>query len=403
MFIARMRVLHVSPYFAPAFVYGGPPRTILGLCKGLQAAGVDVEVFTTTANGDAELPTSPPDGQSYEGVRVRYFPRRPPRLLWNASGLAEALDGSAGSFDVIHIHGLWHRPSMLAARAARAADVPYIVSPRGMLEPAALAVHKWRKRVLFETIERRTLSSAAALHATSEVEAANFSRLHLAVETVVVPNGIDVETATRGDRQRLRQRLALPGAARIVMFMGRVHPIKRLDLLGEAVSRLRVPNVHLVIAGPDEGHRAELEALFASLGVRAKWLGRVDDDGDRGDAFAAADVLALCSDSESFGMAVVEAMGHGVPVVVTQTCPWSQIAEAGAGRWVPQTAAAIASALDDVLADQSLAASMAAAGRRLVADRYTWRAMGAAMAQHYRAISARRQRASIAAAATVSS
>jgi len=90
-----VRVLHVSPYFAPAFVYGGPPRSILGLCKGLQQSGIDVEVFTTTANGKTDMPASPVSGDRYEGVPVRYFARTVPRRLWNASGLREALDSSA--------------------------------------------------------------------------------------------------------------------------------------------------------------------------------------------------------------------------------------------------------------------------------------------------------------------
>ena len=383
-----MRVLHVTPYFAPAFVYGGPPRTILGLCKGLQCAGVDIEVFTTTANGDGDLPASPAGGDCYHGVPVRYFARTTPRWLWNASGLREALDASAERFDLFHIHGLWHRPSALAARAAARAGLPYIVSPRGMLAPAALAIHKWRKRARLHTVDRRTLSRAALLHATSAAEAATFARLGLGLDVVVVPNGIDLDSTPTGDGQRLRQRLRLSPAARVVLFMGRVHPIKRLDLLGEAVARLAIPDVQLVIAGPDEGHRQTLEPLFARSGVRAHWLGPVEK-ADRADAFAAADVLTLCSDSESFGMAVVEAMGHGVPVVVTRTCPWPQVAENGAGRWVPQTADAIASALGEVLNDRQLAASMADAGRRLVAQQYTWKAIGASMAAHYRTLSAR--------------
>ena len=378
-----MRVLHVSPYFAPAFVYGGPPRSILGLCKGLQHAGVAVEVYTTTANGEEEMPASPPSGDCYDGVPVRYFARTAPRRFWNASGLREALAAAAGRFDLIHIHGLWHRPSTLGARAAARADIPYFVSPRGMLEPAALAIHKWRKRALFEAVERRTLSRAALLHATSATEAATVERLQLGVDVLVVPNGIDLPSTPAGDPHRLRRRLRLPDSARVVLFIGRVHPIKRLDLLGEAVAQLAMPNVHLVIAGPDEGCRPALEVLFARLGVRAHWLGRVEQ-AERADAFAAADVLALCSDSESFGMTVVEAMAYGIPVVVTRTCPGSQVAEVGAGRWVPQTAAAVASAIGEILNDRQLAASMAAAGRRLVEDRYTWRAIGSAMAQHYR-------------------
>jgi glycosyltransferase involved in cell wall biosynthesis len=379
-----MRVLHVSPYFAPAFVYGGPPRSILGLCKGLQRAGVDIEVFTTTANGQTDLPASIGDGDRYEGIPVRYFARTAPRRFWNASGLHQAVHASLSRFDLIHIHGLWHRPSALAARAAAAAGVPYIVSPRGMLEPAALAIHKWRKRALFEAIERRTLSHAAFLHATSASEAATLQRLRLGADVVVVPNGVDGDAASMGDGRRLRQRLGLTDAARVVLFLGRVHPIKRLDLLGEAVAQIGLQDVHLVIAGPDEGHRAALEGEFERLNVHAHWIGRVDDS-ERADAFAAADVLALCSDSESFGMVVLEAMGAGVPVVVTQTCPWSEIAEAGAGRHVPQSARPIASALAEILNDRQLAASMAAAGRRLVSARYTWSAVGAEMARQYRA------------------
>ena len=86
-----MRVLHVTPYFAPAFRYGGPPRSILGLCRALVDAGVEVEVFTTTANGPEPLPAAP-EGTEYEGVRVRYFPLAWPQRYWRASGLGAALE-----------------------------------------------------------------------------------------------------------------------------------------------------------------------------------------------------------------------------------------------------------------------------------------------------------------------
>src|SRR4051812_16250221 len=290
-----MRALHVTPYFAPAFVYGGPPRSVLGLCKGLQRAGVHVEVFTTTANGDAELPVSDDRGEVYEGVPVRYFARTTPKWMWNAAGLRDAVDRSAIQFDIVRIHGLWHIPSALAARAAVRAGVPYIVSPRGMLEHAALRVHKWRKQAHMYAVEGRTLSRAALLHATSTAEAATLQALGTGHEVAVIPNGVDVGSAPAGDGRRLRERLGLLANARVVLFIGRVHPIKRLDLLGDAVARLVTPNVELVIAGPDEGHRGALAAQFAASGIRVHWLDRVEN-AERSDAFAAAEVLALCSD-----------------------------------------------------------------------------------------------------------
>jgi len=127
-----MRVLHVSPYFPPALPYGGPPASVLGLCQGLQRAGVDVEVVTTTANGSDSLPASPAGGDVYEGVPVRYAERSFPRRFFGARvrpPLTEALSRA----DVCHVHGVWNVPEWWASHLAHAAGVPYVISPRGML------------------------------------------------------------------------------------------------------------------------------------------------------------------------------------------------------------------------------------------------------------------------------
>src|SRR3990172_42392 len=100
-----MRVLHVTPYFAPAFRYGGPPRSILGLCRGLARAGAAVEVLTTTADGPFDLPASPPDGDVWDGVAVRYLPRAFPRRLFGARGLGAGLDAAVSPADGGPVHG----------------------------------------------------------------------------------------------------------------------------------------------------------------------------------------------------------------------------------------------------------------------------------------------------------
>src|SRR5262245_34384912 len=128
-----LRVLHVSAYFAPAFRYGGPPRTILGLCQALGRAGADVDVFTTTANGAEPLPAAP-DGTVYEGVRARYFPLDWRGIGWHAAGLAAALQREARRADLVHVHGLWNFTAWAGINAAEAAGIPYAISPRGMLQ-----------------------------------------------------------------------------------------------------------------------------------------------------------------------------------------------------------------------------------------------------------------------------
>src|SRR4030095_13722796 len=145
---------------APPFFYGGPPRSILGLCQGLQATRVDVQVMTTTAAGPSELPPAEHEPRICEGVPAHYFPLVEPRRVWNAAALRRALARDITSFDLVHIHGLWHLPGWDAARLARRRGVPYVVSPRGMLEREALAISSGRKAVAFRLIERRRLQSA---------------------------------------------------------------------------------------------------------------------------------------------------------------------------------------------------------------------------------------------------
>ena len=168
--LVRVRVLHVSAYFPPARPYGGPPASVLGLCRGLQRAGVEVEVVTTTANGSESLPPSAPGGEFYEGVPVYYAARAFPERFFGARVRGPLTDALARA-DVCHIHGIWNVPEWWAAHLSRGARVPYVISPRGMLQPQAMARGRWRKAAAFALLDRRNLRGAAMLHATSEQEA----------------------------------------------------------------------------------------------------------------------------------------------------------------------------------------------------------------------------------------
>jgi glycosyltransferase involved in cell wall biosynthesis len=383
-----VRVLHVSPYFAPAFVYGGPPRSILGLCQGLQAQGVDVEVMTTTAGGTGELPAADREPRLYDGVPAWYFPLAEPRRLWNAPGLRRALAPALARFDLVHVHGLWHLPGWDAARLARRRGVPYVVSPRGMLEREALAIRGGRKAVAFRLIERRRLQAAACLHATSRREAETLEAARFGPPVVYAPNGVDLAALTSENPAPTLDRFGI-GARRFVLFLGRIHPIKRLDLLAAAWRRLGDREATLVIAGPDEGeHRATLAGAFEGLD-RVVWTGEVSGR-EKADLLSAASALVQCSDSESFGLSVAEAMAARTPVVVTRTCPWDEIEREGAGRWVTHDAAAIAGALDEILGDPALARAMGERGRALVEREYTWPATARTVARAYEAALTRR-------------
>ena len=380
-----MRVLHVSPYFPPAFQYGGPPASILGLCKGLQRAGVDVEVVTTTANGDARLPASP-GGTTYDGVRVRYADASFPRRFFGARVRMPLVDALAHA-DVCHVHGLWNVPEWWATHLARRRRIPYVVSPRGMLQPAALRRGRWRKAAAYRLLEARNLRHASMLHATSDQEADALRALGLDVPIAVVPNGVDLAAADAAPRG-YRARLGIPDDAFVVLFLGRLHRIKRLDLVADAFAAARAGRqaLHLVIAGPDE-HRL-LPDIYARLAAHrgaVHAIGAVDG-AEKWALLKDADVSVQCSDSESFGLAVVESLAAGVPVVTTRTCPWRVVEIEGCGRWVEQSAGAIADAIGELADDRARAAAMGERAARFARARYGWDAIARAMTQLYASV-----------------
>ena len=372
-------------YFAPAFVYGGPPRSILGLCAAQQQAGLDVRVVTTTANGDDELPEDA--NATYDGVRVQYCARAWPRSAFRAPTLGAAVRTLLASADVVHLHGLWNAAIWAAAAEARRARRPYVLSPRGMLSPAALAHDALRKRVAYIAFDRAVIQGAAMLHATSRSELDDLASRVGASRTCYVPNGVALSPPVMTDACETRRQFGL-GSGPFVLFLGRIHPIKRLDLLATAFARVRqqYPETRLVIAGPDEdSYRSRLGPLFAPLGDAVTWTGAVAEPEKRKLLDACA-MLVLCSNSESFGMSAAEAMAASRPVVVTRGCPWPDVDSHKTGFWVEQSPDAIADGISAILSDPRRASEMGQRGRALIEERYTWPKAVAQLDEVYRRI-----------------
>jgi len=379
-----MRVLHVTPYFAPAFRYGGPPRSILGLCRALGASGVDVEVFTTTANGEEPLPAAP-GGTAYDGVSVRYFPLAWPKRYWRGAGLRSALMKSVAQADLVHIHGVWNITGWSGVSCARAAGVPYVISPRGMLRPAAMQRHRAMKSLAYWSIERANLRSAALLHATSPFEASELTTYGPPV--VSIANGVAPAEVSVASVEKLREQLCFQPGDAIITFLGRLHPIKRLDLLADAFAAVRQshPNATLVIAGPDEGgHRAQVEPLFAPVADATRWLGAVDAETTWA-LLTSSRALVQCSDSESFGMSVAEALTAAVPVVVTKRSGWTDVEKIGCGFSVAHEPVAIADGLSRILDHPAEAAAMGARGQAWAGRLFAWDSIGRSMRDAYEA------------------
>ncbi len=389
-----MRILHVTPYFAPAFCYGGPPRTILGLCHAERRLGIDVTVFTTTAAGRQALSPATDEPAGYEGIPVFRFPLGLAGRFFRSPGLAKTITSRCCDFDLVHIHCLWNFTEWGAAYACQAARVPYVISTRGMLLSASRRHRAWRKKIFFPIIESRILRQARFLHVTSAEEAADIRKLGVERRVLELPNGVDVP----GDLSKLqgafRKQHGIDDDAPIVAWIGRIHPIKRLDLLAKAFAKAQsvVPRMKLVLVGPDEGgHRARIAPLFAGSGDAVIWTGQLEN-ADKMRLLADVNLLVACSNVESFGMSIVEAMAAAVPVVVTQTCPWPQIERENCGRWVQHDADSIANGIVDVVTDMPRARAMGERAQRFVLENYSWESVARNMIDAYERVLARRHR-----------
>ena len=228
-----MRILHVVPTYLPAWRHGGPIRAVHGLCRALAARGHEVTVFTTDVHGRGRLQVPLGKPVTIDGVEVRYFPVLPPARLYLSPRLGRAARDEVSRFDAVHLHSVFLWPTSAAARAAERADVPYVLSPRGMLVPELIRSRgRWRKLAWLALAERRTLERAAALHATSGLEAADAARLGFPLPPVaVVPNGID-PAPWDGDLAALSPAVrAVVEGAPFLLFLGRLSWKKGLDRL----------------------------------------------------------------------------------------------------------------------------------------------------------------------------
>ncbi|MFZ0422334.1 MAG: glycosyltransferase [Xanthobacteraceae bacterium] len=364
-----MRVLHVVPSYLPAVRYGGPIYSVHALCRALAVRGHDVHVFTTNVDGPgiSDVPLTEP--VEMDGVKVRYFACGLGRRLYRSPAMGHAIEAEVKAFQVLHLHSVFLWPTLAAARAARKARVPYVVAPRGMLVGDLIErKSKVLKTLWIRLFERANLAGAAAIHVTSELERAELENLGIPVRGVaVIANGIDVPELTEASPESAA--LPLP----YILSLGRISWKKGLDRLIAAMSY--VPDAVLLIAGNDEeNYQPQLEAMVRDLklSARVRFLGPVQD-AKKWSLMRSAIIFAMPSYSENFGIAALEAMACGCPVVVTPEVGLASAIDcAGAGIAVSGEPAQLGAALAALMSDSIRRVRMGTAGAKLAAEEYSW-------------------------------
>jgi glycosyltransferase involved in cell wall biosynthesis len=365
----------------------GVTSTAVSLARWLSPS-IEVELVAPTALSDRE------ETEVFlRGLMAHLFPQ--PRLLPRtiAPALGQFLTRELPKFDLIHIHGLWRYPQWAAARCAQRLGIPYIVSPHGMCEPFELARKAWKKKVYFDLVERQTLQNAAAIHAITAAEQNHCAQLECQNPIAVIPHGVEILpflSPAAIDRHLPPSVATIPPQAPVLLFMGRLHPKKGLDLLIPAFAQVlqRNPEAYLILAGPDAGHQNMWVKLAQSLGIKERVLfpGMVTGASKQA-LLQRSDVFTLPSYSEGFSVAILEAIAAAKPVVISKFCYFDEVLKAQCGLVVDTNVAALAQGLNQILNLTSLSRSaMGRQGQQMIEHHYTWSATADQMRGLYQSV-----------------
>ena len=372
-----MQLLFVTPFYRPAFVYGGPTRSVPALCEALVAKGSQVSVYTTDASGSGSLDIPLDLAQDVKGVKVHFYRRVLRGNYYFAPDLIKACYNNVGKFDLMYTYSNWTYPFVPCCRAAHRAAVPYVVSPRTSFMREAWKGKQLKKRTYHYLVERQWINKASALHYTSSLEARESEWLGLRPQHFIVPNPVDqTEFIHLPSRGGFRATRGISDGEKIVLYLGRIEPRKGLDLTLAAFAQSAFCKVrgYLILAGPDEeNYGAFLKQMAAKLGIgdRVLFTGYLDAE-TRLKVLVDADLFVLTSYSENFGVAVVEALAAGLPVILSDMVGIAEdLRKEQAGIVVPLSVEEIARKMSEVLNSEELRRDLSSKGIRIARERYS--------------------------------
>src|ERR1700761_1479794 len=280
------------------------------LSEQLVMAGIDVEVFATTANGKDELPVTPNQPVKVDGVTVTYFKRLTKDHTHYSPALIEALKARAREFDLVHIHAWWNLPSVISCSVALKRNVPVLLSPRGTLSDYSFGNRNSFVKSLIHNLLGKKLLKKCHFHVTSQNEYEAIANLVRPKSVYLVENFIQLPP---------RRSLSLhkPSVILRLLFLSRIEAKKGLDILINALKFITIP-YRLTVAGDgDKVYIETLKTLAAENGVsnNIDWVGFYGEE--KFELINEHDLFILPSHNENFGNVVIESLSVGTPVLIS--------------------------------------------------------------------------------------
>lgn len=293
---------------------GGPSRSVPMLVKGLAELGVDITLMTIRSK---DMNT-----HALEGTTAKLKVLEP---SFSKKDIAKYLADE--KFELIQIQSMWDLPYHKVMVEARRLGIPYVVTPRGMLEPWSLSQKKLKKKLAWWLYQRNDVQKSACVFSTAKMEAEHVSELGITTCKAVIPNGIETDAYPC--------KSSVDGVRKQVLFLSRIHVKKGIEILFEAWKRVAsaFPDWQLqVIGNGDTEYIHTLEMKVERLGLKdsIRILPPVFGN-DKTRIYQESALFCLPSFSENFGLVIAEAMSCGTPVITTTNCPWDILNETNTG------------------------------------------------------------------------
>ncbi|WP_320978407.1 glycosyltransferase [Bacteroides sp.] len=368
-----MKILQTIPGLLASS--GGPSTCTCDLMMGLHAMGASVDLLTVTCKNSKDYNLGTGSQWLYE---VPNDSKTPLLLSKNLKCALEVSD-----YDIYHTNGMWMYSNHITCKMARAKKKPYIISPHGMLYPSALAIKRWKKWPMLRFWFNKDIHSATCLHATCMQEMEHCRTFGYKGSIAVIPNPVvfpeGVELATNK-----------PSGRKQIGFLGRLHPIKKVENLIYALSILskeEQSGLSLQIMGKyDDCYEEFLKAEVKRLGLEdcVEFVGFVSGK-DKYDRLSRLWALMVPSTQENFGMIVPEALICGTPVYASLGTPWGELNECQCGWWKDNEPETIAKVMLEILSmSEAEVVAMGARGRKLMEEEYEQHKVAGMMNDLYR-------------------
>ena len=317
------KILHITPYFKPATIYGGPVFVIHDLAKELVGLGNEVTIFTTNANGEKDLEIAVNQPCEKDGIIVYYFKRWRKNNLFITPKLWQTLWKKANDFEVIHIHSWWNLTAIFAVLICWLKGIRPILSAHGMISNYSFhAKHSLLKKVMY-LLGGKWLLNQVILHATVQQESAEWQETIPSWQHFICPNIVTLPNIKKSNKL-----LSKSGTFKL-LFLSRIHEVKGIELLLAALKPLTI-NWELTIAGTgEEEYINSLKHQCRELGIAHKvnWIGWISGE-KKQQILQDNDLFILPSKNENFAVVVLESLAVGTPVLLSK--------EVGLGPYVKE-------------------------------------------------------------------